>query len=138
MTDTATVEPADKTPMEYMGDMTFGPVNDGPCEPLMSHKAWMERAHGQYQLTFVPYQIIHGTDADVEAMVRCMIDREGDMLKGLEPYMEQVECLASNIKTAEAAADYFGAVMARLIIILERISGRDLIEASYGEDDSAA
>ncbi len=132
------VEPAGETPMEFVGEMTFAATPGGPLGELMSYEAWMKRARGQWELMTVSAPIIHGTDADVEAMVRCMIDREGDMLKGLEPYMEQVECLASNIKTAEAAADYFGAVMARLIIILERISGRDLIEASYGEDDSAA
>ncbi len=52
--------------------------------------------------------------------------------------MEMIECLSENVKMPVAAADYFGAVMGRLIIVLERISGRDEIEAAYGEDDATA
>ena len=132
------VEPAGDAPMEYVGDMTFESVSDGRGNDLMSHEAWMKRAHGQYELTVVSAPIIHGTDAEVEAMVRRMIDKEGDKYKGLEPYMEMVECLASNIETSRCAMDYFTAVHCRLIIILERINGRDETEAAYREDGDAA
>ena len=132
------VEPTGKTPMEFVGDMTFKSVSDGRGDELMSYEAWMERAHGQYQLTAVSAPIIHGTDADVETMVRRMIDKEGDKYKGLEPYIEMVEVLASNIDTYQAGVDYFEAVMRRLIIILERINGRDETEAAYREDGDAA
>lgn len=126
-----TVAAAGDTPIEYAGDVTFEPPPGPPAEP-MSHEAWMERAHAQWQLMAVSLPIINGTDADVEAMVRRMIDREGDMDKGLEPYMEMIECLESNIDTYQAGVDVFTATKARLFIVFQRILGRDEIEAMNG------
>ncbi len=124
--------------MEYAGDVTFGPPEGGPSVEPPSHEAWMERAHAQWQLMAISLPIVNGTDADVEAMMRRMIDKAGDTDNGLEGYMEMVECLGSNIDTYQAGVDVFTATKARLLIVFQRIIGRDEIEAAYREDQPDA
>ena len=118
--------------MEYAGDVTFGPAEGEPVVGHMSHEAWMERAHAQWQLMLISVPIVNGTDADVEAMMRSMIDKEGGIDKGLEPYKEMIECLESNIDMYQAGVDVFTATRARLFIVFQRIIGRDEFEAAIG------
>ena len=115
------------TKIEYVGDLKFGPAEGRPVEARSTIEDWYKGAREEFVLSRLILPILNGTDEDVERMVRKMDDRECDDVITLAERCEFWK------ERHEAGAEVMGAASARLMIVCERIIGKEEIEKCYAE-----
>ena len=124
--------PTNTTKIEYVGDLKFGPAEGEPVEARSTIEDWYEAAREEFILSRLILPILNGTDEDVERMVRRSVDGECD------EFLTLAERCKFWKEQYEAGAEVMSAVEARLLIVCERVIGKEEIEKCYAEPCTAA
>ena len=108
---------------EYVGDLRFKPHN---VKPETTREEWLEHASLEYTMSRVAAVILDFSDAEAEDFARKLgdtVDDQGNAVACMaEWFLEWKE-------RYQAGAEVTGCAAARLIIIGQRLFGRDTWEA---------
>ncbi len=108
---------------EYAGDLRFKPHN---VKPEATRKEWLEHASLEYTMSRVAAMILDFSDAEAEDFARELGDTLDDQGNAMA---DMVEWFLGWKERYQAAADVTGCAAARLIIIGQRLCGRETWEA---------
>ena len=97
---------------EFVGNMSFGPADDGPIVGESTLQDWLDRGRHEYMLSRVVVPILNATDEELAARI---VSRDvADVYLGLlEDVIRKRDQYADGVKVMDAAA-------VRLMVVLER------------------
>ena len=97
----------------------------------MTLQEWIARAVTEYALYRMSDVIMRKSDTDLEDGFR-----KGDLKAATLAVVAMIEELGSWIKAYEGGAEILTSAQGRLIVIAERLVGRDVVEACWREGAS--
>ena len=109
-----------KAPLEYFGDMKFGPAEGKPVIPTKTLDEWLDRSREEFTLKRMVTLIYNFTDEEMEEWTRGF----GSPDEIVEAMVGLVDLIGHWAGTYEAGADVFNSAMARCIVIGERIEAQ--------------
>ena len=111
-----------KGPLEYLGDMKFGPAEGKPVIPTKTLDEWLNRAREEFLMKRMVTLIYNFTDEEMEEWTRGF----GTPDEIAEAMVAMAEFIGVWAGAYEAGADVFNSAMSRCIVIGERIEARHL------------
>ena len=109
-----------KTPLEYLGGVTFGPAEGKPVIATMTPDDWLHRARHEYLMKRVATLIYNFTDEEMEEWAKAFGTPE-ERIDALAVFAEHAR---SWVDAYEAGIDILESVEVRCIVIGERIEAR--------------
>ncbi len=107
--------------LEPVGDLKFDPPAGGPIVPESNWEDWLDWAMVEYELSRRAAQVLNLADQELEALVR-----DGD---DIDSWVDLIETAVQSKKRHEAGREVMGAVVCRLLIVMERILGKEIWDA---------
>ena len=109
-----------EAPLEYVGDLKFGPAAGKVMTSQRTLGQWLERAKDEFTIIRMAMVIGNATDEEMEAWFH-NADTPDDMMEMLVRISEIAE---DWIETYKAGIDIFNTALVRCIVIGERIEAQ--------------
>ena len=109
-----------KAPLEYLGDMKFGPAEGKPIIPTKTLDEWLDRSREEFTVKRMVTVIYNFNDEEMEEWA-CGFGTTAEIAEAM---VELAEFIGHWAGTYEAGADVFNSAMDRCIIIGERIEAQ--------------
>lgn len=116
----------DNGPMEYVGDQKFGLPEGGRIKPAAPLETWLENARGDFIRSRAILPVLNSTDEQLERIIR----KSGPPF---DAWLNLMESCGAALDRYEAGAECLRSAVSRLIVVLERVHGREATEDAYAE-----
>ena len=114
--------------LEYVGDTEFPSFN---VSQRFTEEEWRQRAQGEYRLTCFAANVLDMDDKQLAAYARTLGSTDEESCHAFMDLADWIKEWRDRYKDNVSAME---AVAARMIVIVERLAGREHMEETYREN----
>ncbi len=113
--------------LEYVGDTKFPSFN---VSQRFTEEEWRQRAQGEYRLTCFAANVLDMDDKQLEAYARTLGTTDEE---SCHAFMDLADWIGEWRQRYLDSTEAMDAVTARMVIVAERLAGREHMEETYRE-----